>query len=108
MASLRTKSIAIEPPPTLRITRAPTTPYAFARVISQSLESGQHGDGLWRGIVEGNGQIHLKLLIRRDGLLETSSYMGNIHLNNKRTTFQIRTPMPTGNNWRWEVVAYAE
>ena len=86
--------------------RPPTN--LFARVAKTSFQRIGARDGLWRGVVSGNGLVHLQLLIRRAGSTEQRWRIGSIHLNNgKSTNFGFRTVVPPGDHWTWQVVATA-
>ncbi len=80
----------------------------FAKVAKTSFQRVGARDGMWRGIVSGNGMVHLKLLIHRPGSGEQFWDIGSIHLKNgKSTNFGFRTVAPPGDRWSWKVVAHA-
>jgi len=62
--------------------------------------------GMWKGRVQGAGKIHLHLQIHRNGALESVRYMGNISLNDKSSSFSIRSSIPSGNGWSWRLIGY--
>jgi len=90
----------------LRAVAQPTN--LFAKVAKTSFQRVGNRDGMWRGIVSGNGLVHLKLLIQRPGSGEQFWDIGSIHLKNgKSTNFGFRTVAPAGDRWSWKVVAHA-
>lgn len=64
-------------------------------------------DGQWRGVIRGNGTVHLTLQILRNGLPESTRYMGNIKLLNSETSFNFVSSSPSGKDWSWQVLALA-
>lgn len=59
----------------------------------------------WRGIVRGNGDIHLNLLITRNGVVEINRYMGHIKLKDDQTIFNFVSTPPKGNDWTWQILS---
>jgi hypothetical protein len=88
--------------------RPATVGEPFARISKPTYKSLTKGEGLWHGTVAGNGTVHLKLNIERDGELEYSRYMGRIFLRNKSTWFSFKSMQPKGRNWSWNITAFAE
>ena len=82
------------------------SPYAF--ITEQSFAALPQQQGLWRGKVKGNGRVHLKLEIFKEGKVIMSRYMGNVFLINKSSTFAFKTTLPSENGWRWRIVTSAE
>jgi len=79
----------------------------FAQVTKQSYQRANRSTGWWRGTIRGNGTVHLELQILRNGLLESTRYMGNVRLLNKATWFSFRSPLPAGRGWTWKIRAFA-
>jgi len=63
---------------------------------------------VWTGLIEGNGTIHLRLNILRDGIVESSCYMGYVDhaASEKPTPFKFISPLPKG-KWTWNISAQA-
>ena len=81
-------------------------PSKYAEVTKQSYQRAG-AQGWWRGTVRGNGQVHLQLQIMRNGAVESTRYMGNVHLNDKATWFSFKSPLPNGQGWSWNIRAFA-
>lgn len=79
----------------------------YAKIVKQTFKTFKNSQGLWKGIVEGNGRVHLRLEIFRDGNIESSRSMGSIFLNNKSTWFSFKSMLPAGQDWRWNISAFA-
>lgn len=84
---------------------------SYAKVIrSEFSELPEHEgiwrEGIWRGAVAGNGTVHLRLVIKRNGIIQSTRYMGNVALLDKTTTFAFKSVTPSGNDWSWDIVAY--
>lgn len=62
--------------------------------------------GLWRGYVQGEGPVDLRLQIG-DGGAVSERYMGRVILKTagKLVPFVFRSPTPQGSNWKWRVTA---
>ncbi|MFM1846674.1 MAG: hypothetical protein RL417_148 [Pseudomonadota bacterium] len=82
------------------------TPGAYAEVVKKSYQRAG-SQGWWRGTVKGNGQVHLQLQILRNGLVESTRYMGNVLLKDKATWFSFKSPLPAGSGWSWDIRAFA-
>lgn len=93
--------------PTLQATarRTPKLP-SFAKVLVKSFKPLPSHEGLWSGRIEGNGVVHLRLVIQRLGVIESTRYMGNVRLQNKSSSFAFKSMQPAGKNWSWDIVAY--
>lgn len=78
----------------------------YARVISSEFSELPKHEGIWRGAVAGNGTVHLRLFIKKNGVVQSSRYMGNIDLDDHSTTFAFRSVTPKGKDWSWDIVAY--
>lgn len=97
-------------PTTERITpRAQYGANAFSKVIKQSYSRLSKNQGLWKGRVAGNGKVHLTLQIFRNGILESSRYMGNVLLNptDRSISFHFKSYLPKGNDWTWKILTSA-
>ena len=68
---------------------------------------GQSLEGQWRGIVEGNGLVHMELRIERAGQVESTWYLGSVRLDRTSTFFSFKAPIPTDSDWTWDLVAYS-
>lgn len=79
---------------------------AYAQIVKKSYQR-SGAQGWWRGTVKGNGEVHLQLDILRNGLVESTRYMGNVVLKNKSTWFSFKSPLPHGQGWSWEIRASA-
>jgi hypothetical protein len=79
----------------------------YAKVLTPSFTRGPNAQGVWTGIIEGNGEIEMELQLKRNGRLETSWYMGRVVLQNRATTFKFVAQPPSGSNWSWSIVATA-
>lgn len=94
--------------PSSGIRRGAKGSYALVKKPSFTRASGS--DGIWRGIVKGNGQVHLHLLLSQ-GRKTVKRFIGAIELlKGKETTFTFRSVAPkgaVGQNWRWRVIASA-
>lgn len=64
--------------------------------------------GTWKGLVEGNGMVHLFLEILRGEAVEERRFMGNVLLHGKATTFAFVSPLPHGKDWTWRVSAISK
>lgn len=71
-----------------------------ARVIEQNFEDVGNGEGLWRGRIEGQGLIHLRLYIIRSGQIETIKYMGSVSLDGGSTYYAFKSSLPSGAGWQ--------
>ena len=78
----------------------------YAKVIRSDFSTLPKQEGIWRGLIAGNGTVHLRLLIKRNGSVHSSRYMGNVALNDRSTTFAFRSVVPAGKDWSWDIVAY--
>ena len=87
--------------------RSKTSDGSYAEVVSQSMSLVGPTIGQWRGILRGNGTVHLRLLWYRNGLLSSARSMGVVRLIDKSTKFSFRTTFPAGAGWTWKVAAYA-
>ena len=106
------------PTPVLLPQAPPVTGEIYARVLEKSFlgpapkqaprRKGYVPTGVWKGLVEGNGMVHLFLEILRDDSVEERRFMGNVLLRDKSTTFAFVSPLPKGNNWSWRVAALAK
>ncbi len=80
----------------------------FARIVKQEFLKQRGGDGLWKGIVEGNGEVTLHLIIEKGGIMLSSWKMGSVLLSRSRpSSFAFRTRAPDGGDWKWRVLARA-
>lgn len=79
----------------------------YAEVLSQKMSVLKGSLGQWKGEIRGNGNVHLKLLWYRDGILSSIRYMGSINLSNKSTRYAFQSSFPRGPGWSWKVAAYA-
>ena len=82
------------------------SPDAYAEIVRKSYQRAG-SQGWWRGTVKGNGQVHLQLDILRNGVIESTRYMGNVLLKNKSTWFSFKSPLPRGQGWSWNIRAFA-
>ena len=80
---------------------------SFARVLTKTFKIANKSEGLWRGTIEGNGLVHLKLQIIRNGAIESARYMGSVFLPNKSTWFSFKSSLPKGLDWSWDISALA-
>jgi len=86
--------------------RRPSLPGAYSRVHSLSFKRVGRADGLWRGVVEGHGNISLSLLIKKAGVVVDRWPIGSITLlRGNSSPFSFRTVPPSGEDWSWEVIA---
>lgn len=83
-----------------------SSPNEYARVVSSEFSELPRREGVWRGSVAGNGRVHLRLLIRKNGIIQSSRYMGNVDLADRSTTFAFRSVTPPGKDWSWDIEAY--
>lgn len=81
-------------------------PDAFARVLKNTFKSVNRTEGLWKGVIEGNGMVHLRLNIIRDGQVKDSRYMGRVFLANKSTWFAFKSTLPKERDWTWNIEAF--
>lgn len=79
----------------------------YAEVRKSSYKKLAHANGQWRGLVRGNGDIHLTLEILRKGEVESRKYMGHVFLEGKETNFSFISASPKGTDWTWRVMALA-
>jgi hypothetical protein len=79
----------------------------FARVYDTRFTNVGDGLGLWKGLILGEGLIHLRLVIKRDGEVLATKYIGSVHMraDEKPTPFFFRTTLPQNGNWSWNIVA---
>ena len=61
--------------------------------------------GQWRGVVKGNGDIHLNLLISQKGKPEENRYMGHVKLKEDQTSFNFISSPPKAGTWTWKILA---
>lgn len=104
--SARSDSSAADP----RYQFAPSwkvTDHLSARIVSQSFHALERNIGEWRGEIEGNGRVHLVLEILQGDRVALSTYMGNVKLLNKKTTFAFKTALPKLPKWNWRLATYA-
>lgn len=78
----------------------------YAKVLRSEFSELPAQEGIWRGSIAGNGTVHLRLVIKKNGIIQSSRYMGNIALADKSTTFAFRSVTPPGDDWSWDIVAY--
>lgn len=79
----------------------------YAKVMQQSYARLSAREGQWRGVVRGNGDIHLTLQILRSGDVVASRYMGHVQLVEKSTSFNYKSVPPPGGDWGWRILASA-
>lgn len=79
----------------------------FAKITKHSYKRLSKVSGQWRGIVEGNGTIRLTLHILRNGEIESSRFMGEVALRNKKTSFNFISSPPQGTGWSYKIIAIA-
>lgn len=84
-----------------------STSRPHARVLEQRLSQIIENEGVWRGVVYGSGEVHLLLHVRQDGGPETTRYMGSVRLDDKRSTFVFKTPLPEKRRFSWRITARA-
>jgi hypothetical protein len=61
--------------------------------------------GQWRGMVKGNGDIYLTLLISEEGEQELVKSMGHVKLKNDQTSFNFISTPPQSSKWTWKILA---
>jgi hypothetical protein len=100
---------------TLKLTSPSVTGELYARVLKNSFlgpgaraSRAKVATGTWKGLVEGNGMIHLFLEILRGEAVEERRFMGNVLLHGKSTTFAFVSPLPQGKDWTWRVSAISK
>ncbi|MCO6432260.1 MAG: hypothetical protein J5J00_15510 [Deltaproteobacteria bacterium] len=81
--------------------------FTFAKIVKASYKRLSSVSGQWRGIVEGNGNIKLTLHIIRNGAIESTRFMGQIALRNKKTSFNFVSAPPAGKGWTYTIIAAA-
>lgn len=96
--------------------RPPRAPYGaprlYAAVRGTSLSPGPSAgrsarDGIWRGLVEGNGMVQLHLeFLKQDEVFERR-LIGNIPLVATSTSFAFVSRMPSEREWTWRIAAQA-
>lgn len=81
----------------------------FAEVVESSYRklNDSRNYGQWRGVVRGNGDVHLVLAINKNGKV-TNKYMGHVKLKKDQTIFNFISTPPSGKNWNWQVLARAQ
>lgn len=77
----------------------------FAKVLQHNFQRISKNEGLWTGKVHGNGNVQLQLQWYKSGVLHSSQPVGNIVLRNKTSSFGLRSAVPKGENWKWELMA---
>ncbi|NLF25658.1 MAG: hypothetical protein GX589_08405 [Deltaproteobacteria bacterium] len=96
-------------PVVMRISnRVAASPGGFAAEVTRSsFEVHSPNRGLWKGFVRGNGTIHLTLQIIRNGIVESTRYIGSVAqlYTEKPTSFFYTGPLPKGSDWSWTIVA---
>lgn len=81
-------------------------PGTYAQVLKKSYQRAGN-QGWWRGTVKGNGHVHLHLQIVRNGVIESTRYMGSVLLKERSTWFSFKSPLPGGHGWSWNITAIA-
>lgn len=81
-------------------------PDAYARVLEHRFKTVSKSEGLWKGVIEGNGMVHLRLNIIKSGQVTDSRYMGRVYLDNKSTWFAFKSPIPKDQDWSWNIQAF--
>jgi hypothetical protein len=79
----------------------------YAKVHDTNFQRLGRRDGLWRGLVKGNGTVHLTLVLKRGDTVIDERYMGNVTLLDRETTFAFRSVLPTQHEWDWDISASA-
>lgn len=79
----------------------------FARITSHTFRRVSEDEGVWNGIVEGSGRVHLQLQWFKSGALHSTLPMGSVVLSNRSTTFGFRTAVPHGDDWTWRLTAFS-
>ncbi len=80
-----------------------------AAVVVRSFERSGAKDGVWRGFVSGKGHLLLNLKFIKDGQLKEERVVGRVFLPvSKTTTFAVRTTVPSGKRWTWELEAFQD
>lgn len=79
----------------------------YARIVRQEFIGLPGSEGVWHGLLEGNGEVRLHMEFIQDGVLKSSRFMGRILLFNKTTTFKFRSSTPPGKAWSWRIRASA-
>lgn len=78
----------------------------YAKVVEQRLVSRSGERGLWKGRVQGNGEVSLFLQFLDKASVKSTRYMGSIRLKNKSSSFSFSSPMPAGAS-NWKIIALA-
>ena len=79
----------------------------YAKIVSANYQkySNKGGYGQWRGIIKGNGDIHLSLLLNKNGAPPESRYMGHVKLKEDQTSFNFISTPPQNKVWSWKILA---
>ncbi len=79
----------------------------YADIIKADYQKYPHKKqyGQWKGVVKGNGDIHLSLLINKRGEPEENRYMGHVRLKNDQTSFNFVSSPPKSGQWTWKILA---
>ena len=107
LAALPISALAA-PSPSYRDTTRASANLRSAQVFKANLSPISPKEGIWRGRVQGMGNIALALEILRSGRVVERRSMGKVRLNGESTWFAYRSWLPSGSNWSWKVIAWTE
>jgi len=80
---------------------------ATANVLQPSFTRLANGQGQFRGLISGQGTVHLNLLFFEGERLVSRKYMGYVEIarGEKSVPFRFQTPLPKGNQLKWRILA---
>ena len=82
----------------------------YAEIVQssyQKITKSKRQYGQWKGVIKGNGEVHMALIISRNGKVELNRYMGKVILQKNQTIFNFITSPPQGSNWSWKILTSA-
>jgi len=80
---------------------------ATANVLEPSFTKLANGQGQFRGLISGQGTVHLNLLFFEGERLVLRKYMGYVEIARGETSvpFRFQTPLPKGHQLKWRILA---
>jgi len=84
-----------------RVTRRPSV-----KISSETFKRLSPKKGHWKGLVQGNGTIHLFLIITRNGRMVLWRKIGQVTMGigEKQISFNYTGLLPKGSGWKWKII----
>jgi hypothetical protein len=99
----------IRVPPRLILRERRVTLRPSAEVSQLSFDRISGTQARWRGRLRGSGKIYLRLLILRQGEVESARLLGSVQMREEEhsISFNYVGSLPQGGGWEWKITAEA-